>query len=155
MSPKAARKKRILAVASGGGHWIQLMRLRPAFEGYDVAFCSVHPEYQAQLPGHRVYTVHDSNASHKLGVLRTAWGIWRVLRKEKPDLVISTGAAPGGLALFFAKRRGLPTVWIDSIANAEVLSLSGQKAGAYADLWLTQWPELAREGGPHYEGSVL
>ena len=80
---------------------------------------------------------------------------WRVLRKEKPDLVISTGAAPGGLALYLAKRSGIKTVWIDSIANAEELSLSGQKAGAFADLWLTQWPELAREDGPHYKGSVL
>ena len=153
MSPRS--KKRILAVASGGGHWVQMMRLRPAFEGYEVAFLSVHAEYQEQIPGHRLHVVADSNAKSKLAVLKTAWGVWRVLRKERPDVVISTGAAPGGLALFFAKRMGAKTVWLDSIANAEVLSLSGQKAGAYADLWLTQWPELAQEGGPEYSGSVL
>ncbi len=147
--------KRILAVASGGGHWVQMMRLRPAFEGYEVAFLSVHSEYQEQVPGHRLYVVGDSNAKHKLAVLKTAWGVWRALRKERPDVVISTGAAPGGLAMFFAKRMGAKTIWVDSIANAEVLSMSGQKAGAYADLWLTQWPELAKEGGPEYSGSVL
>ena len=42
-----------------------------------------------------------------------------------------------------------------SIANAEELSLSGAKAGSCADLWLTQWPHLAREGGPRYLGNVL
>ena len=147
--------KKILAVASGGGHWVQMMRLRPALEGYDVAFCSVHPEYREQVSGHRLHVVHDSNAKSKLGVMRTAFGILRVLLKERPDVVISTGAAPGGLALFFAKKMGKKTIWIDSIANAEVLSMSGQKAGKYADLWLTQWPEVARPGGPLFEGSVL
>ena len=34
-------KNKILVVASGGGHWIQMLRLRPAFEGLDVAFVSV------------------------------------------------------------------------------------------------------------------
>ncbi len=147
--------KRILAVASGGGHWVQMMRLRPAFEGYEVAFLSVHPEYQEQVRGHRLYVVADSNAKNKIAVIKTAWGVWRALRKERPDVVISTGAAPGGLALFFAKRMGAKTIWLDSIANAQVLSLSGQKAGAYADLWLTQWPELAKQDGPEYSGSVL
>jgi UDP-N-acetylglucosamine:LPS N-acetylglucosamine transferase len=150
-----SNQKRILAVASGGGHWVQMMRLRPAFEGYDVAYLSVHAEYQEQVPGHRLYVVNDSNAKNKIAVLKTAWGVWRALRKERPDVVISTGAAPGGLALFFAKRLGVKTIWLDSIANAEVLSLSGQKASAYADLYLTQWPELAQEGGPEYAGSVL
>ncbi|HPF13098.1 MAG: UDP-N-acetylglucosamine--LPS N-acetylglucosamine transferase [Planctomycetes bacterium] len=146
---------KVLAVASGGGHWVQLMRLRPALEGYEVAYCSVHPEYAEQVPGCRLHVVHDSNAKSKWGVLRTALGILWVLLKERPAVVLSTGAAPGGLALFFAKKLGAKTIWIDSIANAEVLSLSGQKAGRYADLWLTQWPELAADGGPEYSGSVL
>ena len=33
--------------------------------------------------------------------------------------------------------------------------LSGQLAGRFADLWLTQWRHLARPGGPNYIGSVL
>ncbi len=147
--------KKVLAVASGGGHWVQMMRLRPAFEGYELVFCSVHPEYREQVAGHRLHVVHDSNAKSKIGVLRTAFGILRVLLKERPDVVLSTGAAPGGLALFFANKMGAKTIWIDSIANAEVLSMSGQKAGKYADLWLTQWPELAKPDGPRFEGSVL
>ena len=150
-----SRKQRILAVASGGGHWVQLMRLLPALEGYEVAFASVHAEYREQVPGHRLHVVHDSNAKSKIGVLRTAFGILRVLLKERPNVVVSTGAAPGGLAMFLGRKMGAKTIWIDSIANAEVLSLSGQKAGKCADLWLTQWPELAREEGPKFEGSVL
>ena len=34
-------------------------------------------------------------------------------------------------------------------------AMSGGKAGSCADLWLTQWPHLAREGGPEWMGNVL
>ena len=47
------------------------------------------------------------------------------------------------------------TIWIVSIANAEELSFAGQMVGRYADLWFTQWPHLARPGGPRYKGAVL
>jgi Oligosaccharide biosynthesis protein Alg14 like len=55
----------------------------------------------------------------------------------------------------FGRFLGARTIWVDSIANIDVLSMSGQKAGRYADLWLTQWPELASPNGPEYRGSVL
>ena len=79
----------------------------------------------------------------------------RIMFRERPDVVVSTGAAPGYFCLKFAKWVGARTVWIDSIANADCLSLAGEKAGRYADLWLTQWPHLARPDGPHYRGAVL
>jgi UDP-N-acetylglucosamine:LPS N-acetylglucosamine transferase len=78
-----------------------------------------------------------------------------ILLREKPDVVISTGALPGYFSLRLAKWLGIKTIWIDSIANVEELSLSGQSIGKHADLWLTQWPQLARPGGPMYRGTVL
>jgi hypothetical protein len=50
---------------------------------------------------------------------------------------------------------GAKTIWLDSMANVECLSLSGQKIKGHADLWLTQWDHLAAPGGPQYAGSVL
>ena len=70
-------------------------------------------------------------------------------------MIITTGAAPGYFALRFGKLFGTRTIWIDSMANAEELSKSGQEVGKHADLWLTQWEHLARPGGPHYMGAVL
>jgi hypothetical protein len=70
-------------------------------------------------------------------------------------VVISTGAAPGYFALRFGKRLGARTIWLDSIANVDELSLSGQRAGKYAGLWLTQWQHLATPAGPHFAGAVL
>ena len=85
----------------------------------------------------------------------TALSLLWVLIRERPDVVISTGAAPGYFGIFFGRLMGARTIWLDSVANAEVLSLAGRKAGRLADLWLTQWPHLAKEGGPTFHGSVI
>lgn len=147
--------KKILAVASGGGHWTQLMRLREAFDGQDVVFLGVKEIYRNDVRPHLFYAIPDVSRLHKwllpVSLLKLLW----VLLKERPDLVITTGSAPGMLALRLGKLLGARTVWIDSIANVEEMSLSGRKAKKYADLWLTQWPHLASEDGPTYAGSVL
>lgn len=151
----ASRAPRVLAVASGGGHWVQLLRLRPALEGCDVAWVTVHDGYRADTGGGRFFRVPDATRWDRLGVARLALRIAWIVLRERPDVIVSTGAAPGLLALACGRVLGARTVWIDSIANVEKLSLSGERAGRFADLWLTQWPEVARPNGPRYEGSVL
>jgi hypothetical protein len=69
--------------------------------------------------------------------------------------VVTTGAAPGYWAIRFGKLIGARTIWIDSIANAEELSMSGRLASKVADVCLTQWPHLDGEHGAQYAGSVL
>ena len=61
----------------------------------------------------------------------------------------------GEVKFVLAKKLGATTVWIDSIANVEELSMSGRHARRHADVWLTQWPHLAQPDGPHYRGGVL
>jgi hypothetical protein len=146
---------RVLAVASGGGHWVQLLRVVPAFADCDVAFVTVSDSYRQQVPEYRFYVVPDATRWNKLRLLwmgcRLAW----IVAKERPDVVISTGAAPGYFSLVLGKITGARTAWIDSIANAEHLSTSGEKIGKHADLWLTQWEHLAQPNGPHFVGAVL
>lgn len=148
-------KKKILVVTSGGGHWIQLTRLLGAFSEHDVAFATVHQSYSEQVSGSRFYKIRDSTRWDKFGLAVTALQILRILLMERPQYVVTTGAAPGVIALRLGRFFKAKTVWIDSIANVEQLSLSGQYAGGVADLWLTQWEHLQRPEGPHYKGSVI
>jgi hypothetical protein len=87
--------------------------------------------------------------------VRALTGLFFVMLRVRPDAVITTGAAPGYFAIRLGRLFGARTVWIDSIANAEEMSLSGQKVRHHADLWLTQWEHLATPDGPQYLGSVL
>ena len=154
-SPPRKPEKKVLAVASAGGHWIQLLRLRDAFDGLEVVYVSTDPDYSVDVEGHRFLTVQDASRERPLLMLRTLLQSFRHVWAERPDVVISTGAAPGLFALLFGRIFGAQTIWIDSVANGEVLSMSGRLAGHLVGLWLTQWPEVASENGPFYRGSVL
>jgi exopolysaccharide biosynthesis glucuronosyltransferase PssD len=148
--------KRILVVASGGGHWIQMRRLQPVFDGLDVAFASVHSNYAEEVRGHRFYTIRDVTRWDRWGVVVSVAQLVAILVIERPRVVLTTGSAPGMIALALAKLLlRSKTMWIDSIANCEQMSFSGRRARRFSDAWLTQWPQLQRADGPDYWGAVL
>lgn len=156
MRRRSEGKRRILAIASAGGHWVQLLRLLPAFEGSDVAFATVYPSCREDVPGKRFYSFDDVSRAQKFRFLPVAFQLLRILWHERPDVVITTGSAPGLMAIALSKLLfRSKTIWIDSIANCEQLSSSGMRARRFADLWLTQWPHLARQNGPTFLGAVL
>ena len=149
------RRPRILLVSSGGGHWVQLLRLRPAFEDCETRYVCVRSSYRQDVPGKRFYVVNDATRWNKVGLLLLGMRMFWILLRVRADAVVSTGAAPGYFALRFGKTLGARTVWIDSIANVEHLSMTGTLVRAYADLWLTQWAHLAQPEGPEFAGAVL
>jgi len=150
------RPSRILAVASAGGHWVQLSRLAPAFEGGRVHFVTTMKGTDAPLPGAKLTVVADASRTDKLALTLLVLQLTWVILVERPNVVVTTGAAPGLLALHIGKILGARTVWIDSIANVDQISLSGSLASRCADLWLTQWPHLASTHERlQYRGAVL
>ena len=146
---------RILAISSGGGHWIELLRLQPSFGDAAIHFVTVRPDYREDISHGDFHTVRDATQWNPIGAIILALQVLLLVVRIRPDVVVSTGAAPGYFALRFGKLCGARTIWIDSMANVEQLSKAGRMAGKYADLWLTQWPGLARETGPHYAGQVI
>lgn len=145
---------RIMAVASTGGHWVQLRRMMPAFEGAEVRYVTTNAAHASEVNG-PLHTVSDANNQTRIllvwMLLKMLWLVVTI----RPHVVFSTGAAPGAAALVLGKLVGARTIWVDSIANAERLSMSGRWVQYWADLWLTQWPELAAPNGPVYAGRVL
>ena len=148
-------RRRIMAVASGGGHWVQLQRVMPAFEDHDVTFVTINPTYKTDVPGERVLIVRDSTRWNKLGLIVLGFQILWSLIRIRPHVVVSTGAAPGFMAIVLGRLLGAKTVWLDSIANVEEVSMSGRMVRRWAVLWLTQWPHLATDDGPEYAGRVF
>ncbi len=143
---------KILAVASGGGHWVQLRRLLPALEKHNLTYATTNRGYAQEAEPFRFYVVNDASRDRKLALIVLAMRMAYVLLRERPDIVISTGAAPGYVALRLGRFFGARTIWVDSIANVDAMSLAGTLARPYADLWLTQWPHLAAPDGPGFAG---
>lgn len=156
MSDRKSGPKRVLLVASAGGHWVQLSRMSAAFEGCDTQYVTTMSGVGAPIGDRLVRIVTDGSKSSPHRLLAAVIQLTIVFFRFRPDVVITTGAAPGLLALQIGKLLGCRTVWIDSMANSEELSLSGRLARPFADLWLTQWPHLVeRYRGLEWHGAVL
>lgn len=148
-------KKKIFAISSPGGHWIQLTRICAGLEGkYDLVYAMPDKLFQAKK-NQTVYSVMDVSADDKWKLLPCALQIGWILLKERPAAIISTGAAPGALAIMLGKLFRIRTIWVDSIANVQTLSRSGKLIQKHADVFLTQWPHLSDQQTILHKGAVL
>lgn len=145
---------KILAVASKGGHWIQLLRIVPAFEGHEVVYVSTDQGLADTVKGFEFHNVNDGSRKNVFRLFSTLSKMVGLITKLKPDLIITTGAAPGLMGVIAGKFLGVKTIWIDSIANVEKTSTSGRIATLFVDRAYTQWPELANKKFM-FDGNIL
>ncbi len=137
--------KRVLVISSGGGHWQQARLLHPALPK-ETTFVRASG-FKSDIP--------DCS-------LRTIWRVPRcfvrslmLIKRVRPDVVLSTGALPGLIGIIAGRLLGAKVVWIDSVANAQKLSLSGRAARYICRDVFSQWPKVAQQTGARYAGSVL
>jgi len=163
-------KTKILAISSPGGHWIQLNKICNKLEAqFDVVYATPRGQYKssaqssastsasasAKKPKKKVYAVIDASADSKLNLVPLTLQIAWILLRERPNTIISTGAAPGVMAILLCKFLPIKTIWVDSIANVNVLSRSAKMVKKHANLVITQWQDLSDEPNIFYRGSVL
>ena len=153
--PAMPRRPRVMAVASRGGHWVQLLRLRPALAECEVTFVTTVRSYQAGVGDASFRVVTEATAATKFRLFVLAAQLLWLMITIRPQVVISTGAAPGCLAVRLGKLFGCRTLWIDSIANAQTLSLSGKLVREHADVVLSQWEHVAEVDDVQFFGAVL
>ena len=148
---------KICLVASAGGHLSQLLKIAPPVETYDALVITTSEAVRRNLTRlGRVHVVGECNRQHSLQVIKVFFLCLGILRRERPDVVLSTGAAAGCMCCFLGKLMGAKIVWVDSITNVDRLSLSGRMVRHIADLFLVQWPDLARKyRGTEYVGTII
>ncbi len=135
---------KIALVCSSGGHFLELFRLRDLWERHDRFWATLRGEdTEDLLDGERRYWAHQPTTRNIPNLLRNARLAWTVLRRERPDVVVSTGAAIAVPFLYVARVLGIPTVYIESLARTRDLSLTGKLVYPVSDRFLVQWPSLA------------
>ena len=148
---------RICLAASTGGHLTQLLCVEDSWKGYETFCVTTLDVGVGRLEKHgKVYVVGDCNREHPLRAIAVLVRCIKVIFREKPDVIISTGAAPGCICCFLGKLIGAKVTWLDSIANTEKLSMSGRLIRPFADLILSQWSDVASKyKNVDYAGSVI
>lgn len=149
------KQKTLLAMASGGGHWVQLLRLRPSFESFRVVYVSMFDSYADLVGEAPYYTVPDASRFDVASFLPVFRRAIKIILKEKPSVIVTTGSAPMLMFILLGRMMGIRTLWIDSVANSERLSSSGRIAKRLAHECISQWPKVAEMEKVSYWGSVI
>ena len=152
---EAEPRPRLLVGASGGGHWIELLRLRPAFEDFEIVYVSTFEGYAHVVAGHRYYTVPETSRFRVRTLIPAFFRAAQILWKERPSVILTTGSAPMLPFIVFGRLFAATTIWIDSIANADHLSTSGRIAKHFADRCLAQWPNVASDEDIECWGKII
>lgn len=155
MSRNGSGKPKLLAVASAGGHWIQLQRMLPAFAGFETVYVSTSEACREQVAGSRYYVVPNASRFAVKPFAPVFLKAAVILLKERPASLITTGSAPMLAFVLLARLMGVRTLWVDSIANSERLSSSGRLAKRIAHRVVSQWPEVAQQEGVACWGAVI
>jgi len=154
---------RILAISSPGGHWAELVAICanvPNTVLYAKAGVGRPGRTARRAEAHRgaleaPYFIQDANKDEVGRLLLCLWDVIGVVRRTAPTLVVTTGAAPGFLACVVAAATGRRALFIDSLANADQLSLSAKLCRLCRIPVLTQWESLADGRRVRHEGSII
>ena len=151
----ADRPRRALLVCSPGGHLLQLLRLAPAWEGFETTWVTL-PAADSDYLLREERVLHGRGPTNRslralASNLRLAW---RVVRRERPDAIVSTGAALAVPFFIAGKLSGARLVYVESLTRTTSLSLSGRLVRPLADAFFVQWPELAH-GKAGFAGRLL
>lgn len=153
------RPLRVGLVSSVGGHLAELLELRPVLAGCDLFWVlndAAPWQAQAELGGARTYRIVHAERD-----LRQLWNLVEavpILRRERPDVLISTGASPAVPLLGLGRLLGACTLFLETFAAVDRPSLTGQLIHqlGLAEHLFVQWPELLRAlPGARYCGPVF
>lgn len=134
-----------------------MLALKPAWEEFDRAWITLPSvEVDTALVGEEYRLAHAPTNRSIKNLLRNVALAWRILRRQPPDLILSTGAGVSVPFFLVGKVLGIPLVYVESVTRTEGLSLSGRMVYPLADRFFVQWPESAAKARrAEFAGSVL
>lgn len=147
----------VLLVCSSGGHILQLHTLSEAWRGYPrVWVTNDRSDARSLLADETAVYLPGPSSRYPVAFVRNLVTAFRVIRRLRPAVMITTGADIAVPFAWVARLYGARVVYIESLTRLDELSLSGRLVAPVADRLYVQWPEL-RSVRPDaiYAGSVL
>jgi len=129
-------------VSSSGGHLFQLYLLKPWWEKHPRLWVSFKKaDALSLLKGEKVYWAHFPTTRNLWNLLRNTLLALKVFVKERPWLVVSTGAGVAVPFFWLAKVFGAKTVYIEVYDRINSPTLTGKLVYPVTDLFVLQWEE--------------
>jgi UDP-N-acetylglucosamine:LPS N-acetylglucosamine transferase len=137
------RSYRVLLVSSSGGVLLDLLALRPWWQRHDTSWVSVRaPDTEVALTGQRVHWQPELSDRTRLQVLPATWRAIRLLRRERPEIIVSAGTGVAVGVFLAARLLRIPTLWLETFNMTGPGGSAARVCARFAGAVLVQRPEL-------------
>ncbi len=145
------RKKRVMFIASTGGHLNEMLCLKPMFEDYNYSLItektksttSLKDEYKSRL-GYLIYGTKDHMLSYPFKLLINCFISLFYFIKYRPKYIVTTGTHTAGPMCCIGKIFGSKIIFIESFANISTKTITGKIIYKFADLFIVQWKSMLK-----------
>lgn len=143
------KKKRVMYIASTGGHLNELLCLKPMFKDYNYSLITektkstinLKKEYQNKI-GYLIYGTKDYMLTYPFKLLTNCFISLYYFIKFRPKYIITTGAHSAGPMCCLGKIFGSKIIFIESFANITTKTITGRLIYKFADLFIVQWESM-------------
>lgn len=139
------KKKKVAFVASSGGHLEEISRLKKIEAKFDNFLVTEKSDFTIKNFSKKQYLVYQINR-REIAFLPKFIGLFgkafRILKKEKPDYIVTTGALVAYPFCVVGKLMGMKIIYIESFARVKKPSLTGKLLYPFADLFIVQWEDM-------------
>ena len=139
------KRIKICFAASSGGHYEQLMMLKPLMEKYDSFVITEKTDYSTKTEDEKTYYMKQVNRRERTFIWKMIQNTWKsidIYRKEKPDVVVCTGVLAMVPICLIVKLMGKKLIYIESFAKVTSPTKTGKLLYKFADQFYVQWKPM-------------
>ena len=139
--------KKVIFAASSGGHLTEILKLQELFPEYDYLLCNEKTDVTKELEGkYNIKYIKYGPCKNKIKyvwtIIQNLASTIKIVKKFKPDTIVSTGAQIGGFFCYVGKFFGAKVIYIETMAKIKELSGTGNNVYKIADKFYVQWKGL-------------
>lgn len=96
------------------------------------------------LDGERTYSCYFPTNRNIRNLIKNTFLAFKIIKNERPDLIISSGAAVAVPFFYVGKLFGAKTVYIEVFDRIDKPTLTGKLVYPITDLFIVQWEEMKK-----------
>lgn len=143
------KKKKVLFISSTGGHFSELMQLKPLFEKYNYHIITEKDKMTQNLKkkyndkiSYLIYGTRSHIFKYIFILFINCWISLFNYIKIRPKYIITTGTHSAGPMCCIGKIFGSKIIYIETFANKDTKTATGKLIYHFADLFIVQWEEM-------------
>ncbi len=154
--------KKVLFIASTGGHLSELLQLKSMFKDYDYHLITektksnmfLQEEYPKRV-NYLVYGTKDHVLTYPFKLIINCFKSLFLYLKIHPDYIVTTGVHTAGPMCCIGKIFGSRIIYIESFANINTKTMTGRLLYPISDLFIVQWHEMKKQYKEAIEGGWI